>query len=174
MIKKMFLILLFLTGFVFSQTKTTQVGVDLIKYYEGFRGKAYLCPANVLTIGYGSTGNHVYSGLVITKFEAERLLKNDLERFENYVNRVTERRLRWHEFDALISFTFNVGYRLKNELLSGINRGNTKLVVMKVMQYNKAKVNGSYIILKGLLTRRRSETALYENNFQSAFLKSII
>lgn len=147
---------------IFPQQKTTQVGVDIIKYFEGFRGKAYLCPANVLTIGYGSTGSRVKPGMIITKLEAEKLLIEDMIRFENYVNKI-ERRLRWHEFDALVSFTFNVGYRIKNELRIAVNTGNTQTVVYKLKQYSKAKVGGIYKVLPGLMKRRTAESIVYSN-----------
>lgn len=161
--KRIFLIILFLFIPVHGQQRTTKVGVDLIKYFEGFRGTAYLCPANVLTIGYGSTGSHVSHGMVITKYEAERLLIQDLKRFESYVEKVAERKLKWHEFDALVSFTFNVGYRIQNEIRSAVNTGNTKLVVMKLRQYNKARVNGTYLVLSGLVKRREAEVFVYSN-----------
>lgn len=160
--KKILILILFFCLPVTAQQKTTQVGIDLIKYFEGFRGKAYLCPANVLTIGYGSTGMSVRPGMVITKYEAEKLLIKDVERFENYVNKV-ERRLRWHEFDALVSFTFNVGYRIKNELRMAVNTGNTQTVVYKLKQYSKAKVSGVLKVLPGLLKRRTAESFVYSN-----------
>ncbi|MDQ7818664.1 MAG: lysozyme [Melioribacteraceae bacterium] len=161
--KKVFLLILFFCAIATAQQKTTQVGVDIIKYFEGFRGKAYLCPASVLTIGFGSTGSHVKPGMVITEHEAELLLIQDLVRFEKYVNKTAQRLLRWHEFDALVSFSFNVGYRLKDELKFAVNTGNTKVVVYKLMLYNKAKVNGTYKILTGLTKRRTAESTVYSN-----------
>jgi lysozyme len=137
--------------------------VNVIKHFEGFYGKAYYCPANVLTIGYGHTGSDIKKGMIISKMEAEVLLVKDLKRFENHVKGRVSRLLLWHEFDALVSFSFNVGYRIKGELRTFINEGNTKLVVYKLMQYNKAKVKGIYIELKGLTRRRTAEARLYQN-----------
>ncbi|MHB8871786.1 MAG: lysozyme [Candidatus Doudnabacteria bacterium] len=164
--KKVFLLILLFCAIVTTvtaQQKTTQVGVDIIKYFEGFRAKAYLCPASVLTIGFGSTGSRVKPGMVITEHEAELLLIQDLGRFEKYVDRTAERLLKWHEFDALVSFSFNVGYRLKDELKFAVNTGNTKVVVYKLMLYNKAKIKGVYQILPGLTKRRTAESSVYSN-----------
>lgn len=161
--KKIFLPILFFCAVTIAQQKTTQVGVDIIKYFEGFRAKSYLCPASVWTVGFGSTGTHVKPGMIITEYEAERLLIQDLGRFEKYVNRTAQRLLKWHEFDALVSFSFNVGYRLKDELKFAVNTGNTKVVVYKLMLYNKAKVKGTYQILPGLTKRRTAESSLYSN-----------
>lgn len=160
--KKIFLILFFLSVIIQAQV-ISRNGLELIKYYEGFRGKAYLCPAGVLTIGYGSTGSHVSVGMQINKQEAENLLKKDVKRFEDHIKKNTTRILKQNEFDALTSFTFNVGYRIKDELRMFVNQGNTNGVVSKLMLYNKAKVNGVYIVLKGLTKRRLSETTLYKD-----------
>ena len=91
-----------------KQMRTSQRGIDLIKSHEGLRTKAYMCPANVLTIGYGHTRS-VFPGQVIDVKEAEELLKEDLIRFENAVNKYVEVYLNQNQFDALVSFTFNVG-----------------------------------------------------------------
>lgn len=154
---------LILFSFSIQAQSTSKTGLELIKYYEGYKGKAYLCPAGVLTIGYGSTGTHVKPGMLITKQEAENLLRNDVKRFENHIKKRTTRILPWNEFDALVSFTFNVGYRIKDGLQIFINQRNTNGVVSKLMLYNKAKVNGVYIVLKGLTKRRVSETTLYKD-----------
>lgn len=162
MINKILLLLLLLSSVVIAQ-KTTAIGVGLVKYFEGLRTKAYLDPVGIWTVGYGSTGNDVFPNQVITVYQAEQLLIKDLGRFETYVDRTINRSLKWHEFDALVSFTFNVGYRIKNELKFAVNIGNTAVATMKLKQYNKAKVNGIYIVLPGLTKRRNAETYLYSN-----------
>ena len=65
--------------------KTGQKGINLIKTYEGLALKAYLCPANVLTIGYGHTGKDVIPDMQINEVTAEQILKRDLEKFEKAV-----------------------------------------------------------------------------------------
>lgn len=158
-------LIIFLCSGIAAQNKTTEVGVSLIKYFEGLRTQSYRCSANVLTIGVGHTGSDVFENQVITKAEAIRLLKNDLRRFEFYVDKLSNRSITWHEFDALVSFSFNVGYRIDNVMKEAINRGATKLVVTKIMLYNKAKINGSLVILPGLMKRRKAETALYADKW---------
>ena len=74
-----------------------KAGLDLIKSFEGLKLRAYLCPAKVWTIGYGSTGPHVIPGKVITEVEAEELLKDDLDRFEKAVTRLVTVPLRQNQ-----------------------------------------------------------------------------
>lgn len=90
--------------------KTSPNGINLIKQFEGCALKAYLCPAGVWTIGYGHTGN-VEKGDVITQFQADTLLVIDLQRFEKVINTevIPKCELNQNEFDALISFIFNIG-----------------------------------------------------------------
>lgn len=163
LINKILLLLLLLSSAVIAQQRTTAVGVGLIKHFEGLRTKAYLDPVGIWTVGYGSTGSDVFPNQVITVYQAEQLLIKDLGRFEKYIGTTIIRVLRWHEFDALVSFTFNVGYRLKNELKFAVNTGNTTVTTMKLKQYNKAKVNGIYVVLPGLAKRRNAEAHLYSN-----------
>ena len=74
------------------------------------RTKAYTCPAGVLTIGYGHTGPDVRPGMQITEGEAERLLKEDLKRFENAVTRCIKVPLDTAmSLMQLLASTFNVG-----------------------------------------------------------------
>lgn len=154
--------------------RTTEVGISLIKYFEGLRLKTYRCSAGVLTIGIGHTGSDVFANQLITKVEAVLLLKKDLRRFENYVDKVAVRNIKWHEFDALVCFSFNLGYRIDAVMKEAINRSNTKLVLVKILRYNKAKVNGSYIVLNGLMKRRQAEAALYQNKLSNSMKLAII
>lgn len=163
----MMILLLLIPVICFSQS-TSQVGVDLIKHFEGFRGQSYLCPASVWTIGYGSTEG-IRKGLVITKSEAEKLLIKDLMRFEDHVNSAIYRPLRWHEFDPLVSFSFNVGYRIKGNLRSYINNGNTKSAMYLLRKYKRARVSGILIILPGLERRREAESFLYITGDEKEF-----
>lgn len=84
-------------------------GKQLIKKYEGCRLKAYKCPRGVWTIGYGHT-NNVRPDDVITQDEANELFKRDVKIFENTINRLVKAKLNQNQFDALVSFTFNLGY----------------------------------------------------------------
>lgn len=129
--------------------KTGQAGIDLIKRYEGCRLDAYKCPAGVWTIGYGHTGD-VKPGQRITQAEAEVILISDLKKFERKV-RIYYDRYRWkqNEFDALVSFAFNLGSI--DQLTAGGTRSR-EVIAEKMLLYNKAAGK----VLPGL-TRRRSE-----------------
>ena len=87
--------------------KASSKALELIKQFEGLRLKAYLCPGGVWTIGYGHTAG-VKSGMVITEAQAEKFLLSDIAVFEKAVND-QNLALTQNMFDALVSFTFNVG-----------------------------------------------------------------
>ena len=117
-----------------SNMNISQRGVDLIKEFEGFREDAYqaLPTEKYLTIGYGHYGADVYKGMHITKEEGERLLKSDLTKYVGYVNTFLNTyniTVNQNQFDALTSFTYNVGnvwknqdFSLKRYLINGINK----------------------------------------------------
>lgn len=135
--------------------KINKSGIELIKEFEGLRLKAYLCPAKILTIGYGHTKT-TQKDMVITKEQAEDLLKKDLEYFEKEVSRLVTVPLNENEFSALVCFTFNVGVgNLEGStLLRLLNRGWYEQVPAQFMRWNKS--NGQEL---GGLSRRRSAEA---------------
>jgi len=137
--------------------------VNLIKEFEGCQLKAYVCPAGVLTIGYGHTGPDVRPGMRITEAEAERLLKEDLKRFEQSVTRLITVPFTQHEFDATVSFTFNVGTgSLEHSTFKRrINTGESKPLCFQE-EFPKW-VNGSDGPLPGLVRRREAEIKLALN-----------
>lgn len=141
--------------------KTSNNGLELIKRHEGCRLTAYRCPAGVLTIGYGHTGADVVEGMVITLQRAEELLRADVRRAESAVNR-EKLNINQNQFDALVSFTFNIGAGAK-----GFG-GSTLLKMIKVnplslnirAEFSKwCKSKGS--TLPGLALRRKQEAELY-------------
>lgn len=90
--------------------KTNKAGVDIIKKYEGLRLDAYKCPAGVWTIGYGHTGDEVVEGIRITKDQAEKLLEDDLEKFEERVSRMLGLiPSNENQFSAMVSLGYNIG-----------------------------------------------------------------
>lgn len=89
--------------------KISEKGIEFLIKEEGEVLRAYKCPAGVLTIGVGHTGKDVKEGMTITKQQSRELLKQDLKRFETCINTNVSRILKQHEFDALVSFAFNVG-----------------------------------------------------------------
>src|SRR5690606_10106222 len=93
--------------------KTSSAGVAFIRRHEGAVLSAYRDPAGVLTIGVGHTSAAgppvVKPGMKITLEEADAILKRDLARFEESVSRLVKVPLSQPQFDALVSFTFNLG-----------------------------------------------------------------
>ena len=142
--------------------KTSNKGIDLIKRHEGFRRKAYKCPAGVWTIGYGHTGG-VKSGDVITAARGEELLREDLAHAERVVD-MQCLPLSQNQFDALVSLVFNVGEGnfLRSTLLRKAKRNvNDPSIADEFRKWNKARVSGSLTPLAGLVRRREGELKLY-------------
>jgi lysozyme len=133
-------------------------GLELIKRFEGCRTEAYLCPANVWTIGYGHTKT-AKPGLRITLSQAEALLKQDLIGFEKYVNNAVKVPLNQNQYDALVSFTFNVGTGafFKSSLLRKLNIGDYSGAANEFPRW----VYGGGKKLLGLERRRRAERDLF-------------
>lgn len=145
--------------------KTSSTGLALIKSFEGFEPKAYICPAGVLTIGYGSTGAHVKRGVTMSEADATALLAQDVVRFEDAVNKLGVP-LTQNQFDALVAWSFNVGAgKLKNATSSTM----AKMLLARdyagaagqFAVWNKATVNGKLQPLAGLTRRRAAEAALF-------------
>jgi len=139
--------------------KISANGLALIKHFEGCKLKAYKCPAGIWTIGYGSTGSHVYEGKVITQQEADNLLVSDLERFERQVDSL-DLPLKQHHFDALVSFSFNLGFGslLKSTLLKKLKANDFDAAASEFLKWNKA--GGA--VLTGLTKRREAERKLFK------------
>ena len=114
----------------------------------------------MLTIGYGHTGPDVARGMQITEAYAEELLRKDLKRFEDAVCRIIEAQLNQFEFDAIVSFTFNVGASAleHSTFARRINRGDSKSACFRE-EFPKW-VNGSNGPLPGLVRRRDAEVDL--------------
>lgn len=138
--------------------KTSDVGIELIKKYEGCVLKAYKCPSGVWTIGYGHT-NGVKSGMQITKAQALDYLKQDLNVFEKAVTDYVKVPLNQNQFDALVSFSFNCGTgALKTStLLKKLNSCDYSGAANELLKWNKS--NGK--VLNGLVKRRQEEKKLF-------------
>lgn len=141
--------------------QTSKKGIDFIIKEEGLMLSSYLCPAGVLTIGVGHTGKDVKKGMHITKEKALELLKQDLQKFENAVNKYAITNLKQNEFDALVSFSFNVGTQaFKNStLLKRIN--NNKDTESIKREFYKWKYGGGKV-LPVLIARRKREYLLFK------------
>lgn len=135
--------------------KINKSGLNLIKKYEGCRLTSYICPAGVLTIGYGHTGKDVKPNQIITKKKAISLLKKDLARFErhvqsyNYIYEWTD-----NEFSALVSFAYNIG---NIDQLTAYGTRTRSQIRSAMLKYVKA--NGK--TLQGLVKRRKAELKLF-------------
>ena len=140
--------------------KCSQEGLALIKKFEGCRLESYRCSANVLTIGYGHTGG-VLETDVITQDDADRLLEQDIAKFEKYVNVNVAVELNQNQFDALVAWTFNlgVGNLRQSTMLRKLNEGDYQSVPSEMNRWNKA--GGK--TLDGLIRRRKAEGLLFES-----------
>ena len=145
--------------------KIDKIGIDLIKKFEGCSLKPYLCPAKIPTIGFGNT---YYSNGVrvtmkdspITKEEANELLIDLLEDFEIGVSKQVKSKITQNQFNALVSFSYNVGLsNLKSStLLKKVNLNpNDLTIVEEFMKWNK----GGGKVLNGLIERRKLESIIY-------------
>jgi lysozyme len=147
---------------VSEPSRTSQQGIDLIKSFEGLELKAYYCASSILTIGYGHTQN-VFEGQLITESDAEELLRKDLMWFEEQVSTIILPVLTQPEFDAIVSFAFNVGSSaLANSTFTRrINNGEKKALCFQ--QEFPKWVNGSNGPLLGLVRRRNAEIKMATN-----------
>ena len=140
--------------------KCSKEGLALIKKFEGCRLESYRCSANVLTIGYGHTGG-VLETDVITQDDADKLLEEDIAKFEKYVNDNVTVELNQSQFDALVAWTFNlgVGNLRQSTMLKKLNEGDYQSVPSEMKRWNKA--GGK--TLDGLIRRRKAEGLLFES-----------
>jgi lysozyme len=138
----------------------SEEGISLIKKFEGCELEAYKCAAGVWTIGYGHTKD-VTEGMEITQAEAETMLKDELLDYCNYVDMYVQVPLEQNQFDALVSWTYNLGpTNLKSStMLKVLNTGKYEDVPEQIKRWNKA--NGK--MLDGLIRRREAESLMFQN-----------
>ncbi|MBL1208257.1 glycoside hydrolase family protein [Geminocystis sp. GBBB08] len=145
------------------ERKINQRGLDLIKEFEGFRNQAYICPAGIPTIGYGSTfyldGRKVKMGDRISKEEAEKLLIRTVQTFADGVSKVIKVPLTSNQFSALVSLCFNIGVGAfqKSTLVKVLNQGNYSEAANQFLRWNR----GGGKVLAGLTRRRTRERQLF-------------
>ena len=144
----------------------SKAGIALIKHHEGVRNRPYRCPANLYTVGVGhligdgkslpDSWNRTFS-----QEEIDGILKSDLKRFELGVHKMLPNvPLRQHEFDAIISFCFNLGLGCfqRSTIRQALLRGDKTQAMESLVKYCRA--GGK--ILRGLQIRRLDERALFE------------
>ncbi|KTI47628.1 muraminidase [Enterobacter hormaechei subsp. steigerwaltii] len=143
--------------------QTSEKGIALIKQFEGCKLTAYQDSVGVWTIGYGWTqpvdGKPIRAGMTIKQETAERLLKTGLVSYESDVSRLVKVGLTQRQFDALVSFTYNLGARSlsTSTLLRKLNAGDYAGAADEFLRWNKA--GGK--VLNGLTRRREAERALF-------------
>lgn len=140
--------------------RTSQAGIDLIKMFEGFSPSTYICPAGYPTIGWGHVVlKHEKFPATITKAEGEHILKNDLVQFERSVERLIVVDLNQNQFDALVSFTFNLGGGAlqRSTLRQRLNREDYAGAADEFLRWVWA--GGKR--LRGLIRRREAERDLF-------------
>ena len=138
--------------------KTSVEGLALIKKFEGLELEAYKCAAGVWTIGYGHTKD-VQEGDVWSESHADHMLEVELEEFEGYINDNVTVALSQNQFDALVSWVYNLGpANLKaSTMLKVLNSGDYEGVPAQIKRWNKA--GGK--VLEGLIRRREAEALLF-------------
>lgn len=137
-------------------------GIELIKRFEGYSSKPYLCPGDIPTQGYGTTRSITMNSPAIDKATAETWLKRDLVMFEMDINRLVKVKLTQNQYDALCSFVYNVGtgaFR-KSTLLKKLNKGKYEEVPGELIRWNKAGNK----VLAGLTRRRTAEANLWQEH----------
>jgi lysozyme len=138
--------------------KTSDVGIRLIKQFEGLRLEAYLDAKNIWTIGYGHTGD-VTQGEKIDHVEAGYLLLKDLAFAERYVNNLVKPPINQNQFDALVSFVYNVGGPAfeGSHVLKYLNLDNFKEATGYMLKW----IFSGPRMLQALVERREVEVKLF-------------
>ena len=145
--------------------KVSKKCLDMLSHHEGVRVKPYKCPAGLWTIGVGHLIGDGKSlppewNRTFTLKDVYELLATDVAKFERGVERLLPNvKLSQNEFDALVSFSFNLGLGTfqRSTIRQALLRGDKVAAIESLLKYNKA--GGK--ILKGLDTRRKDEAALF-------------
>ena len=137
----------------------TEAGLALIRRFEGFSSTPYLCPAGYLTVGYGHVVRGPEDEMYLSESDALLLLRHDVRQAEQAVLRQVAVPLSDHQFDALVSFAYNLGAGAlqRSALRRKVNRGEHADVPEEFGRWIWA--GGKK--LPGLIRRRAAEAALY-------------
>jgi lysozyme len=138
--------------------KTSKDGLQLIKDFEGLELSAYKCAAGVWTIGYGHIKG-VQEGMSISEARANEMLNEELTEYENYINKGVTVPLSQCQFDAMVSWVYNLGNGnlSSSTLLKVLNSGDYAGVPAQMLRWNKA--GGK--VLAGLTRRRQAEADMF-------------
>ncbi|WP_321488542.1 lysozyme [uncultured Hyphomonas sp.] len=143
--------------------RTSGAGVELIKSFEGFRARATRLPDGSWIVGFGHTAS-AREGLRVTRADAELVLRHhDLKPIEDMISERVLTPLTQNEFDALVSFAFNIGPKafLESNVLSLLNSGERLQAAEGMAAWRKARVDGEVRVVDALVRRRAAEKALF-------------
>lgn len=145
-----------------SRLTATRAALDLIQSFEGFRARAARLPAGGFTIGFGHTAT-ARDGGHITREQAEQLLLWDLRAVEDAIRRAVHAPLSQNQFDALVSFVFNIGIEnfLNSDALRHINQGEPVAAALSMGLWRRGMSGGRLIVVDALVRRRAAEAALF-------------
>lgn len=151
-------------------------GLELVRAFESCmkvvqdqkdRYTTYRDSAGVLTIGWGHTNHHLprfASGAIWSRAECDAALACDMMTFERHVHDLCHVRLEPHEFDALVSWSFNTGGPARATLWKRLNAGNKKAVPTELAKWNRAGGR----VLAGLTRRRKAEGLMFAGDVKGA------
>lgn len=149
-------------------TEVNAATIDLIKSFEGLELAAYVDPAGIWTIGYGTTaaanvGIAPKAGMRITEAEAEEYLRRAVEKTAAAIRPKITAPVNENEFGAFVSLAYNIGAGAfsGSSALRHFNAGDKARAAASILLWNKATVNGKKTVLKGLVRRREAEKALF-------------
>lgn len=143
--------------------RTSKAGLELVKSFEGLRVRAVKLPDGRWTIGYGHTQT-ARENLRITRADAEAVLREyDLPPVEQVISQGVLAPLNQNEFDALVSFVFNIGADAFEQslVLHHLNAGEPLMAVDAMSHWRKAYLNGRLSVVDALVRRRAMEQALF-------------
>lgn len=143
--------------------KISEKGLELIKTFEGLRLSSYkaLSTEKYYTIGYGHYGSDVSKDMVITELQAEELLKKDIEKFEDKVNKYSNYNFNQNQFDALVSFAYNIGN------IDQLTAKGTR-TIEQISSHISLYVKAGGKTLAGLVKRREKEKELFDTPIESS------
>ena len=143
--------------------KISNKGLELIKTFEGLRLSAYkaLSTEKYYTIGYGHYGSDVGKDMVITESQAEELLKKDVKKFEDKVNKYSNYNFNQNQFDALVSFAYNIGN------IDQLTAKGTR-TIEQISSHISLYVKAGGKTLNGLVKRREKEKELFDTSIESS------
>ena len=158
-----FISLIVFSGGIFMAYQISQSGINKIKKHEALRLEPYRDSAGLWTIGWGHLLKQGEWWDSITEEFAEDLLRKDLAAAERAVNKYVLVPISQNQYDALVSFVFNVGIGALQEstTLRKLNAGDYDGAADALLLWNKVTVNGVKKISNGLIARREHERSLF-------------